>query len=306
MHFDLTDLRLFVHVCEAKSLTGGARQAHLSTPAASMRIKALEHQLGTRLLYRSSQGVDLTPAGHRLLTQARLVLRQVEHLKTEFTEHASDASGHLRIFANTTAVTEFLPEVLARFLAERPGVTVDLQERLNRDILRGVLDGTSDLGVIAGSVETPGLEVLPFSRDHLVVAIPLSHPLAERKRVRLTETLAYPHVGLHDGSTLLSFLRDRLEALGEPLTLRTQVYGFEAVCRMIEVGVGIGIVPVSAVRRHQRTMRLRWVALDEPWALRERSVITRELAALPGCARALVEALVAYGDAEREPEMVAQ
>ena len=108
MHFDLADLRLFIHIAESPSLTQGARRAFLSPAAASARVKALEGQLGSRLLYRDSRGVELTPAGQRLLQHARLIMRQVEYLKSEFTEYGSDAAGHIRIFANTTAVTEFL------------------------------------------------------------------------------------------------------------------------------------------------------------------------------------------------------
>ncbi|MFI8607748.1 LysR family transcriptional regulator [Pseudomonas sp. NPDC077649] len=291
MHFDLPDLRLFIHIAESPSLTQGARKAFLSPAAASARIKALESQLGSRLLYRDSRGVELTPAGQRLLQHARLIMRQVDYLKSEFTEYGTDAAGHIRIFANTTAVTEFLPEVLAGFLAERPGVTVDLQERLSRDIVRGVLDGAADLGIIAGPVQAPGLQVLHFSTDRLVLAVPLGHPLAERQTVNLGDTLAYQHIGLHEGSTLLSFLREQVERLGGTLALRIQVSSFEAICRMIEGGVGIGIIPESAARRHSRTMQLAILQLDEAWAVRERSMLVRELDALPGSVRALIDRL---------------
>ena len=291
MHFALADLRLFIHIAESPSLTQGARRAFLSPAAASARVKALEGQLGSRLLYRDSRGVELTPAGQRLLQHARLIMRQVEYLKSEFTEYGSDAAGHIRIFANTTAVTEFLPEILAGFLAARPGVTVDLQERLSRDIVRGVLDGSTDLGIIAGPVAATGLQVLHFSTDRLLLALPVGHPLATEKKVTLRQTLTYQHIGLHEGSTLLSFLRDQVERLGGNLSLRIQVSSFEAVCRMIEAGVGIGIIPESAGRRHSRTMRLAMVELDEPWAVRERSILVRELDALPGSVRALIATL---------------
>ena len=291
MHFDLPDLRLFIHIAESPSLTQGARKAFLSPAAASARIKALENQLGSRLLYRDSRGVELTPAGQRLLQHARLIMRQVDYLKSEFTEYGTDAAGHIRIFANTTAVTEFLPEVLAGFLAERPGVTVDLQERLSRDIVRGVLDGAADLGIIAGPVQTPGLQVLHFSTDRLVLAVPLGHALARRQSVSFNDTLAYQHIGLHEGSTLLSFLREQVEKLGGNLALRIQVSSFEAICRMIEGGVGIGIIPESAARRHSRTMQLAILKLDEAWAVRERSMLVRELDALPCSVRALIDRL---------------
>ncbi|OZB31229.1 MAG: LysR family transcriptional regulator [Pseudomonas sp. 34-62-33] len=291
MHFDLPDLRLFIHIAESPSLTQGARKAFLSPAAASTRIKALESQLGSRLLYRDSRGVELTPAGQRLLQHARLIMRQVDYLKSEFTEYGTDAAGHIRIFANTTAVTEFLPEVLAGFLAERPGVTVDLQERLSRDIVRGVLDGAADLGIIAGPVQAPGLQVLHFSTDRLVLAVPLGHALAQRQSVSFNDTLAYQHIGLHEGSTLLSFLREQVEKLGGSLALRIQVSSFEAICRMIEGGVGVGIIPESAARRHSRTMQLAILQLDEAWAVRERSMLVRELDALPGSVRALIDRL---------------
>jgi len=291
MHFDLPDLRLFIHIAESPSLTQGARRAFLSPAAASARIKALESQLGSRLLYRDSRGVELTPAGQRLLQHARLIMRQVDYLKSEFTEYGADAAGHIRIFANTTAVTEFLPEVLAGFLAARPGVSVDLQERLSRDIVRGVLDGAADLGIIAGPVHVRGLQVLHFSTDRLLLAVPVDHPLAGRASVSLGDTLQYQHIGLHEGSTLLSFLRDQVERLGESLSLRIQVSSFEAICRMIEAGVGIGIIPESAAQRHSRTMQLATIALDEPWAVRERSILVRDLEALPGGVRALIATL---------------
>ncbi len=301
MHFDLADLRLFIHIAESPSLTQGARRAHLSPAAASARIKALESQLDSRLLYRDSRGVELTPAGHRLLQHARLIMRQVEYLKSEFTEYGADNAGHIRIFANTTAVTEFLPEVLAGFLAQRPGVTVDLQERLSRDIVRGVLDGSTDMGIIAGPVRAQGLQVLHFSTDCLVLALPVGHPLATEKRVSLRQTLAYQHIGLHEGSTLLTFLRDQVEKLGGNLSLRIQVSSFEAVCRMIEAGVGIGIIPESAAIRHSRTMQLATVELDEPWAVRERSILVRDLEALPGSVRALIATLIPGQNAKPEP-----
>lgn len=302
MHFDLADLRLFIHIAESPSLTQGARRGHLSPAAASARIKALESQLDARLLYRDSRGVELTPAGQRLLQHARLIMRQVDYLKSEFAAYGTDSAGHIRIFANTTAVTEFLPEKLAGFLAARPGVTVDLQERLSRDIVRGVLDGSTDLGIIAGPVEARGMEILHFSTDRLVLALPVGHPLAAEAQVTLSQTLDYQHIGLHEGSTLLSFLRDQVERLGRQLSLRIQVSSFEAVCRMIEAGVGIGVIPESAASRHSRTMRLAIVELDEPWAVRERSILVREYDALPGTVKALIAMLVPdRGGAERPP-----
>ncbi|MEC8917691.1 MAG: LysR family transcriptional regulator [Pseudomonadota bacterium] len=297
MHFDLADLRIFVHVAEENSLTAGAQRAHLSTAAVSGRIKSLEAQLESRLFYRSSQGVELTPAGERLLQHARLILRQVERVKSEFSGYASDTVGHLRIFANTTAVIEFMPEVLADFLASRPGITVDLQERLTNDIIRGVLDGTADMGIlgIMVGVDVPSrLKTLPFSRDRLVLATPLDHPLAEREEITYEDALDYPHVTLHEGSTLFHYLESKALEFGKPLPVRIQVFGFESACRMIEAGVGVGILPESCALRYRDHMRLSVRHLSDAWAYRERSVLIREDHVLPSFGQELLDIITQY------------
>ncbi|MNN09461.1 HTH-type transcriptional regulator CysL [compost metagenome] len=174
-------------------------------------------------------------------------------------------------------------------------MTIDLQEKLNRDIVRGVLDGSADLGIIAGPVVASGLQVLHFSTDRLVLAVPQDHPLADHTRIKLADTLQYPHITLQDGSTLHTFMREQVEKIGKTLSLRIQVSSFEAICRMIEAGVGIGVIPETAARRHSLSMALAIVELDELWEIRERSMLVRDLEALPGCARALIETLKASG-----------
>ncbi|MCG5074141.1 LysR family transcriptional regulator [Paraburkholderia tagetis] len=291
MHFDLPDLRVFIHVAESSSVTQGARRANLSIAATSARIKSLESQLGAKLLYRDSKGATLTPAGENLLKHARVIMRQVDYVKSEFAEYGSGLVGHIRIFANTTAVTEYLPEILAQFLSTRPAVTVDLQERLSREIVRGVLDGTADLGLIAGPIEAQGLEIIHASTDRLLLALPEGHELTKRSSVTLAETLDYPHIGFREGSTLFDLVTAQVENLGRTLSMRVQLSSYEAICRMIESGVGIGIIPESAAVRHRRTMRLVTVPLGESWAIRERSLLVRELDGMPGCVRDLMDTL---------------
>ena len=188
MNIELVDLRLFVYIAECENLTRGAEKAFLSPPAASARIKSLEHEAGRQLFLRSNKGVTLTDAGEVFLRQARLVLRQVDFLHAEM---INPDSGHIRISANTTALTEFLPEILAQFLTDWPGVTVDLQERLTRDIIRSVSDGTSDLGIISGDPKTDNLQVIPFSTDKLVLATAANHPLSKSKDLMLENVIYF-------------------------------------------------------------------------------------------------------------------
>ncbi|MFL6675924.1 MAG: LysR family transcriptional regulator [Massilia sp.] len=303
MLFDLTDLRLFIFVAELKSLTKAAERMHLSLPAASNRMKELEARFGMRLLYRENKGVMLSPAGETLLLHAQQFMQQVERLKSDMQQYNNGIKGHIRIFANTTAVTEFMPQVLGAFLASHPHVNVALEERLNHDIIRGVQDGTADIGVAAGPVQGQGLEIINFSTDRLVLATALDHPLAQAGSISFAETLAYPHIGLHEGSTLLHFLNQVVSGSGERLQLRIQVRGFDAMCRMVEADVGIGILPQSAARRHSQSMQLALVELTDLWAVRERSVVVQKLEALPVYARELVELI--RSQPTREPGALA-
>lgn len=291
-HFDLPDIKLFVNIAEANSLTRGAERSHMSLPAASIRIKNLEEGLGIKLLYRTSQGVTLTPPGQAFMHHARLVLQQLNDLRGDLAEYVNGAKGHVRIFANTTAMAEFLPAVLPKFLASHPDVNVDLKERLSNDIVRAVSDGKVDIGIVAGNVRTEGLEVLPYMEDRLVLVTPKSHPLAERGNLSFQEALAFDFVGMLEASAIHAFLAQAASDLRLPIKIRIQVGNFEAACRMIEANVGLGVLPFSAASRHAKSMGIRIVEIDDEWAVRKLQICVRSMQGLPVFARELIELLV--------------
>ncbi|AGW93880.1 MULTISPECIES: LysR family transcriptional regulator [Cupriavidus] len=295
MRFDLVDLKLFTHIAEAQSLTGGAQRSHLSLAAASTRIKNLEEHVGVKLLSRSSQGVKVTGAGETLLAHARRVLRQLEQLSGDLQEYVSGVKGHVRVFANTTAMSEFLPAVLRTYLVNHPDVTIDMHERLSPDIVRAVQEGMVDIGIIAGNVRTEGLEVMPYRRDRLVLAVALSHPLAEHSSVDFIDTLDYDFIGLPEASAIHNFLKRAAADLQRELRWRVQVSNFETACRMIEANVGIGVLPESTAARHAVTMALRIIQLNDEWAERKLQICVADLGALPLFARKLVDLLVEDG-----------
>jgi len=294
MHFDLTDLRLFVVTAEEGNLTRASARQHLSLAAASARIKALEKQAGLPLLYREARGMRLSPPGEAFLHHARGVLRQTEQLRMDLQEYGGGLRGHVRVFANTTAVTDFLPEILPDFLLDNPRVNIDLQEKPNTEIARGVLDGRADIGIVAGQVDTLGLRAIHFSTDRLVLVASRQHRFAGLKRIAFAETLDEDAVAMQQGSTLQTFLMQITEKLGKPLKLRIQLSSFDAMCRMIGAGVGVGIVPESAARRNQDSMNLALVELLEPWSVRERYILVREHEDLPAYAQSLIDAIFAH------------
>lgn len=303
MQFDLTDLRLFVATAESLSLTRGSARLHLSLAAASSRVKALETRSGTALLERVARGVRLTPAGEAFLHHARALLRQTEQLRAELREYSGGLRGHVRVFANTTAVTDFLPDILPTYLAAHPKINIDLQEKPNGEIARGVRESRADIGIVAGQVDTTGLTATHFNTDRLVLVVPRGHALARRKAVAFAETLDEDHVGMHASSTLHAYLTDIAQRLDRPLKLRIQLANFDALCRMVGAGVGVGVVPETTARRNLAAMAIRQVELTDAWRWRERFVLVREGEAQPEYARALIDAVCAHYDTKsNEPD----
>ena len=292
MHFDLVDLRLMIRVAEANSLTRGAEAVYMSVPTASTRIKNIEDSIGIKLFYRTSQGVTLTLPGQAFVHHARLVLGQLEHLSGDLQEYAKGIKGHLRVFANTTALGEFLSPVLRAYLLAHPDVNIDLRERLSGDIVRAVSDGQTDIGIVAGTVRTENLEVIPYRRDRLVLVVPRDHPMAALPSVAFVDTLELEHIGLHESSAIHAFLRQICSGLHRTIRLRIQVGNFEAACRMIEATVGVSVLPESAARRHAETMAIQIVPLIDDWSLRAMQICVRSMESLPPFARDLVTLLI--------------
>ena len=291
-HFDLVDLRLMVHVAEHNSVTRGAEAAHLSVPAASMRVKSLESGSGLQLLYRSSQGVTLTAAGRTLVQHAKAILFETERLRGDLQEYTQGIKGHLRIFASTTAMGEFLPAVLRQYLLARPDVSVDLREHASPEVVRAVAEGQTDIGVFGGDVPTGSLELLPYREDYLVLVVPAAHAFASRESVSFAETLEHDHIGMQEGSSLHQYLLEMSHAVDRRYKLRIQVGNFEAACRMIEAGVGIGIMQRVAAQRYAQWMDIRVIALSDDWALRKLKICVRSREALPLFAQDLVDLLI--------------
>src|ERR1700726_3488603 len=291
MRFDLVDLSLFRHVVDAGSITHGAERAHLALAAASTRIRNMEDALGARLLVRSRLGVAPTPAGRALLQHARAILRQAERLNEDLGVYAGGLAGQIRVLSNTNALTEFLPEALSAFLAAHPRISVDLEERLSDEIVALIAEGVADLGVIAGTVDAGALETYPFRRDRFVLVVARDHPLAKRAKIGFEDVLEHDFVGLDRASAIQRFLATKAVRIGRPLRLRVQLRSFDAVCRLVECKVGIGIVPETTARRVSKTMAIAIVPLADSWAVRELTICVRDINELPLYARQLVEHL---------------
>jgi len=291
MRFDFTDLSLFRHIVEAGSITHGAQRANLALAAASTRIRKMELAFGAELLVRGRGGVKPTQAGRTLLQHARGILAQTERMQEDLSPYARGMAGQVRVLSNTNALTEFLPETLGSFLMVHPDISVDLEERLSDEIVGLIAEGSGDIGIVAGTVDHAGLQTFPYRSDRFVLVVAKNHPLAGRARIGFAEVLEYDMVGLDRASAIQRFLADKATRLGRAIRLRVQLRSFDAICRLVEANVGVGIVPETTVQRAARSMRISAVRLTDPWALRDLTICVRDVKALPPYARQLVDHL---------------
>lgn len=291
MRYDFTDLSLFRHIVEAGSITHGAERMNLALAAASTRIRKLEEAFGAELLTRSRQGVAPTQAGRTLLQHARAILEQSERLQEDLGVYAGGHAGQIRVLSNTNSLTEFLPEALGSFLAAHPNISVDIEERLSDEIVGLIAEGVGDIGIVAGTVDAGGLTTYPFRSDRFVLVVARGHELAKRSKTSFAETLDYNFVGIDRASAIQRFLANKASAAGRTLRLRVQLRSFDAVCRMVENHVGVGVVPLTTARWAAKTMAIQVVELTDPWALRNLSICLRDYKALPPYARQLVDHL---------------
>ncbi|KQM68298.1 LysR family transcriptional regulator [Xylophilus sp. Leaf220] len=294
---DLTSLQLFVAVCELGSIGRAAEREFIAASAVSKRLAELEAAVGTALLYRHSRGVKLTPAGENLLHHARAVLFGLDKMQGELSEYAEGVRGHVRVHANISAIVQFLPEDLGAFVLQHGQVKIDLQEHLSADVAQAVREGAADIGIAhypaTASAQEEPLQSLPYRHDRLVLVVPQAHALSRHDAIDFVAALDYDIVGLHAASSIGLAMQKAAAQAGKPLRLRMQVTGLDAMCRMIDNGLGIGVVPDRAFALMGGVGALRAVALQDAWAARELRLLARDFAALPVTARMLVDHLTA-------------
>lgn len=289
MRFDLTDLRLFLNVHEAGTITGGAENTHMTLASASERIRGMEDRLGTKLLLRDRRGIQVTPAGRTLVHHARLVLQQIDRMQGELGDYGKGLKGHIRLLCNTSALSEHLPEVLSTFLTRHPGISIDLEERPSNEIIDAVRNQTCDIGVASDTENLEGLETFPFRSDPLVLVVPHQHPLAQHAHCCLAEILDYPFVGLAEGSALYQHIAQHARHQGKQLNYRIRLRSLETICRMVGLGVGIAIVPQAVALRCAPSAKIKPITLTDTWATRNLVLCLRQLDQLPTHTQQLIQ-----------------
>ncbi|MBC7984201.1 MAG: LysR family transcriptional regulator [Candidatus Obscuribacterales bacterium] len=291
MRFDFKDLELFVAVAEAGSIARAAERCHTVASAVSKRLSDLEESFGTALLTRGARGVELTSAGHAFLIKARKLLAQASQLDDEIEKHSAGMRGQVRVFANMSAIVEFLPAMLASFLKQHPDIHVHLEQHLSEHIATAVKENIADLGIVGELPTLDGLTTMPFRRDELVLVTRRDDAAAGLSEVAFAEIAGLPFVGLDANSSLHYVLARAAADCGKRLDLRIRVASFDAACAMVAAGLGVTILPRLAIAPYVQAFDLASIKLTDAWAVRQLFVCVRADHALHPAATLLLEHL---------------
>jgi len=288
MTIDPLSLKLFVAIVEEGTIAAAAEREHIAASAVSKRISELEAFFNTALLRRTNKGVIPTDAGITLLQLARGVLHDLNNIVLQISEYSSGVRGHVRLCANISSINQFLPSEIRSFMESHPQIHIHLEESVSEATMQAVAESVADVGIISTTARRQDMEYLPYHSDQLVVITPKNHPLADRKNISFAETLDFDFVGLSARTSLHNQIMRAAQELNRTPKLRIQVGGFDALCLMVEAGLGIGIVPKGAAKPYRKGLRLHQITLEESWAKRELKICVRSVNGLPAAAKLFV------------------
>ncbi|WP_321954982.1 LysR family transcriptional regulator [Paraburkholderia bannensis] len=269
MRIDPYSLELFIAVVEEGSIARAATRHHIAASALSRRMADLESAIGMPLLIRSHGGVALTEAGREAFARAQSLHAQLQTFAREVQSLGGEVAGVVRLYANASAIVGFLPERLKAFQAEYPLVQIELTEAVSDEVVRACVEDRADVGIAArASAATPAaLETWHFADDPLMVVLPPDHELVARQTLEFADVMRFALVALQAGGSLDRLIHERADAQRAPLRIAVTVNSFDAQCRMVEAGLGIGVVPISAASAFAGSRGFVRRPLGDAWAV---------------------------------------
>lgn len=288
---DPASVQFFVSAVEEGSIARAALRENIVPSAISKRLSDLETLLGVSLLERGTQGVAPTPAGEAFLHHARLLLRAVERMRLEMAEYGEGVRGHIRVRASASALSAGLPAEIQSFSRAHRQVKIELEEYETPAIVQDIREGRADVGIGPDILQPEPLLLIPWRHYDLFAVVPNGHALACRRKLTYSALLRYEQVEQGYSSALSQLLDYAARQSGFAKRTRIRVRGFEAVCRMIGSGMGIGVAPSFMQESVGQVYGLRFIPLDEPWAHPKICIMLRDLDSLPSAARSFVDHL---------------
>ena len=269
MRYNLITLDLFLCASKHQSLAKAAEEKNLVVSAVSKRILDLEKSVGVKLFYRKNSGVELTQAGLEMQKHCGEIFNSIKVMDENIKEHSMESSGTVRITANSSSITQFLPEDFAAFTKIFPKIKIKLKEKTSKEVILSVKENLSDIGIFSEHVEnTERLKIIDYKRDTLVLVVPEYHQLMSKLSVKIEDFIQYEMVGLEKGSSLQAMLDKQVEKKKFKIKKKVETVSFEGVRGMVEAGLGIAVLPTGAIKPYLKSSKLKIIKIDEDWANR--------------------------------------
>ncbi len=298
---DFDQLETFVEVARNLSFSRAAEKRFRTQPAISSQIRALEEEVGAKLLDRSGGKVSVTAAGKAFLAYCEQAIEQRRAAVAHLAEMERVPRGELVVAANEGTCLHVLPEVFAEFKRRYPKVAVNIQRSERAKILESVIENTVDFGVIATPVSDTRLTVVMIHRDELVVIVPPQHALAKHKSVQIVEVAKFPLLVPKLGRT-----RDAIERLFDARQLKMNISmeldSSELLKRFVAADVGIGFITNSHAEAEVKAKELVSLPLAEEVVRRDLGMIYRKDKALSRAALAFIDVAVTLKQVPAVPQ----
>ena len=292
---DLTTIRLFVAVCESRSILRVSERENMVPSAITKRLANLEKDAGAPLLKRVRRGVEPTDAGLALAEKARGLLKEAQKVAEQLNEAKLSETQLLRIVASASSLAGRLTDDITQFMTrpENANVRLQLEQQSSRNAVSAVRDGTISFGVVWDAMDLSGLQTLPYVPDHSVAVVHHRHPLAKLEEVSLNDCLQYDVIGLNSIRLMESLMQRTGVLKNNAVRLRAEVPNFELAYRMVSAGLGICISTRESAEPLAAVYKLAIVPLKEKWAKRRHVICYRDEQSLTPAGRLLIQHLTA-------------
>lgn len=287
-------LHIFYAVAERGSFSAAAQALHMTQPAITMQIQALEERFGAKLLLRSTKRLELTEAGRCLLPQARKAVELMRETDALMAKHVESLKGQLKFAASLTIGEYVLPRLLGPFLLRYPDVSVSMRIMNTSEIVEEIAHHGLAFGLVEAPTDDPAVMTEPVMNDELVLVAPVGHPFASREEVTLAEVLREPLVLRESGSGTRQVMVEELERHGireEQLRIVSDFGSNGAVKSAVEAGLGLSFLSIWAIKNESALGLLKPVRIEGVSFRRQFYAVRSKLADLPLHASALIEYL---------------
>lgn len=296
---NVKQLRAFVTVTKYQSFAQAGEHLHISQPALSLTIKALEDNLGGALLTRTTRSVSLTAEGEVLLPLARRLLADWDDTEEMLRQRFTLQLGRVSVAAMPAFAGNLLPQSLKVFRQRYPKVNVTVHDVINEQVLELVRHRRVELGIGFEPERSDALQFHPLYLDRFVAVVPGDSPLAQQPQVSWRELLTHDFIALQRPSAVRLLLEQHLAAEHGRLAVAFESHQLSTVGRMVANGLGVSAVPALCINQMQE-LGARCVPLVEPTVERRIGVIALSDHKLSTAAQALLDVLLSH---TRAPEV---